>query len=115
MEIEILEERENPLFDRKEVKFLVRHEGSVKRTEVRKELASKVGWDESLTVIKKLDQQFGKTESVGMANLYKSRDSLMEYEPEFILKRDELIKEEGKGKEEEEKEGEAEAQEAGGA
>jgi len=116
VEIEILEERENPLFNRKEVKFLVKHSGIVKRVEVRKALASLVGWDENLVVIKKLEQQFGKTESVGRANLYKEESSLKEYEPEYVLKRNELIEGEKKEEKVEEKaeEEKSEATEAKG-
>ncbi|MFX1317050.1 MAG: 30S ribosomal protein S24e [Promethearchaeota archaeon] len=84
--IEILEERKNPLIDRLEIKFRVDHfaAGSPNRLEVKKKIAAMKNSNEKLTVIKKLKSHFGASYSIGMVNIYENSKELQYFEPFHI-------------------------------
>lgn len=86
MEIEILEEKKNPLIDRTEVKFKVDHfeEGTPNRLEVRKKIAALQGGELSLSIIKKIKSHFGRFHSIGLACIYDNMEELQFYEPFHI-------------------------------
>jgi small subunit ribosomal protein S24e len=86
MEIEILEEKQNPLIDRTEVKFRLQHfgESTPNRLEVKKKIAAMQGSDEKLTIIRKIKSFFGSTESIGSAYVYGNAEDLQFYEPFHI-------------------------------
>ncbi len=85
-EIEILEEKDNPLVNRAEVKFRVDHlgESSPNRLEVRKKIAAMQGAKEQLTIIRKIQSQFGSFYSIGNANVYQDIEDLKYFEPFHI-------------------------------
>jgi len=85
-EIEILEEKENPLINRTELKFRVDHlgEGSPNRLEVRKKIAAMQGAKEQFTIIRKIESKFGKYYSMGNANVYDDIEDLKYFEPFHI-------------------------------
>ncbi len=109
MEVKIVEESENPLVERDEIKFEVEHRNSStpSRAEVLKELSSKLGVSESLIVIDKLATLQGRQIASGIARVYDSEDRLEEFEPDYLVERTEVSKEKSK-ETEEEPEGEAE-------
>ncbi|MEM5790940.1 MAG: hypothetical protein QXP77_02750 [Candidatus Aenigmatarchaeota archaeon] len=65
MEIEILEERTNPFFKRKELKIILKHEGSStpSKQELKKELASKFSLSEERVKIDYIFTRKGSCES----------------------------------------------------
>jgi small subunit ribosomal protein S24e len=97
MEIKIVDQRENPILDRLEVRFLVSHPNAPtpRRSEVRDRLASQLQADPRLVVIEKMASLHGKGETSGIARIYKSEDRLKTLEPPYLLKRMGLL-EEGK-------------------
>lgn len=84
-EIEILEDIENPLLHRREIKF--KTPNGLKRAEIREKLASILNADPNLLVIHWVKTQFGRNYSVGYAKLYSSKEKMEEIEMEHILAR----------------------------
>ncbi len=115
MEVKILHEEKNPLFNRKEIKFEVIHEGkpTPKLTDVKLAIAEKTGSDASHIIIDNFKTLFGIGRTVGNARIYKKMEELKDYEPEYLLKRNNLIQEkkEGESNGEKEEEGNKEAKE----
>ena len=89
LNIEILEEKKNPLIDRTEIKFRIDHfgESTPNRLEVRKKITALQGTDENLTIIVKLKTQFGATYTIGKAYIYDNAKELQYYEPFHIQAR----------------------------
>ena len=85
-EIEILEEKENPLINRTELKFRVDHlgESSPNRLEVKKKIAAMQGVDEKFAMVRKIESKFGKYYSMGHANVYGDIEDLKYFEPFHI-------------------------------
>ncbi len=92
MEIEIIAKKENELLDRTEVKFKAVHpkEGTPQREAVREKLAAIMKATKERVIVDAMDSEFGKTETVGYAKVYKNKDSAMKYEREPTLVRNKL-------------------------
>ncbi len=106
MELKILTEEMNKLFNRKELRFELIHEGepTPKISDVRLKIASMTGGMSSHVVIDKFKTLFGIGRTIGYARIYENKDEMIDYEPEYLLKRNGLIEvKEGEsvGKEEE--------------
>ena len=84
--IEILEEKKNPIIDRTEVKFRIEHfEASTpNRLEVKKKIAALKNAKENYTIIRKIQTQFGSSYDIGLANIYQDSQELQFYEPFHI-------------------------------
>jgi len=84
--IEVIEEKKNPLIDRLELKFRIDHvgESTPNRLEVKKKIAAMQGVDEKLTIIRKLDTHFGALSTVGKACIYENSKDLQYFEPFHI-------------------------------
>ena len=113
MELEILEKRENPLLNRTEVKFRIKHEGekTPERELVKNDLAEELKVSKDLIIVDYIRPHFGIAVSSGYAKIYKSVEDGKKVEPDYVLKRNNFgikTKEEKKEKEEEVKEAEAE-------
>lgn len=85
-EIKILEEKKNPLINRKEIEFRIDHfgTGTPNRLDVKTKLSAIQGSKEKLTIIKKLNTHFGAANIIGKANVYDNADDLKFYEPFHI-------------------------------
>lgn len=83
LNIEITEEKKNPLIDRKELTFRIDHfgAGTPNRLEVKKKIAAIQGSDEKLTIIKHLDTHFGASHTLGKAFIYDNTKDLEYFEP----------------------------------
>ena len=134
MELEIIEKKDNPLLNRTEVKFKVKHQGekTPERELVKNDLAEMLKVNKSLVIIDYIRPGFGIAVSSGYAKIYKSIEDAKKVEPSYILKRNkfgevkkekaEEVKEEAKKEEvqetaedkEEKKEGEEEGKEEEG-
>ncbi|MFX1500940.1 MAG: 30S ribosomal protein S24e, partial [Promethearchaeota archaeon] len=86
LNIEIMEEKKNPLIDRTELTIRIDHfgEGTPNRLEVKKKVAALQGSDEKLTIIKKLDTHFGSSHTIGKAYIYENSKDLVYFEPFHI-------------------------------
>ncbi len=84
--IEILEEKKNPVIDRTEVKFRIDHldASTPNRLDVKKRIASMKNAKEKYTIIRKIKTHFGSSYDIGLANIYQDSKELQFYEPFHI-------------------------------
>ncbi|MDF2955532.1 30S ribosomal protein S24e [Candidatus Alkanophaga liquidiphilum] len=90
MDIEVIEERENPLLERKEIKFRIKHENKGRtpsRKDVRELLVKEFKTSPNLLVVDSLRSEFGKREVIGYAKIYRSEGKLRSVERPHILRR----------------------------
>ena len=98
MELKHVTYRYNPLLERKEVYFEIDHSdvGSTpKRAEVRKLLAEHFGVEVGKVIVRKIETTTGTMVTRGEAHIYDSVEMAMFVEPDYILKRNQVITEEG--------------------
>ncbi|MBC7109472.1 MAG: 30S ribosomal protein S24e [Archaeoglobi archaeon] len=101
MEIEIVEEKENKLLRRREIRFRVKFEGPTPRREdVKKKLCAMLGVSDSLTVIQSMEGVFGKSECTGFAKIYENEEDLKRTEEEHVIRKNFPEKEETQESEE---------------
>lgn len=93
-----MHEEDNPLFNRKEVRFEVVHEGgpTPSLNDIRIALAQKTGSEVMKVVIDSFKTLFGIGRTVGNARIYRELSDLKDYEPLYLLKRNKLVAEEKK-------------------
>jgi len=84
-DIQILNEKENLFFNRKDISFMVTYPtaGTPNRIEVKKKLAALKAVDESLVFIKYLRSRMGKHELKGQTAIYNDEKSA-QIEPRYI-------------------------------
>lgn len=89
MKIEYTNERDNALFERKEVCFEVDHEREATpgRNAVAEEIAKKYGTNRNLVVIEKMASEYGVGKSKGYAKVYANKKAALKYENGKFLKR----------------------------
>jgi len=76
MEIEILNERENPLLERKEINFRVIYKGATpKINDIRSKLIEFLKSDKNLTVVDSIKPEFGRTAAHGYVKIYANSDA----------------------------------------
>ena len=94
MELETISSQENPLLNRTEVHYRIRHphETTPKREAVREELARMLNLPKDRVVIDNMKPQFGKSETLGYAKIYKNREIAQKIERKHVLKRNYLEK-----------------------
>jgi small subunit ribosomal protein S24e len=99
MEVQIDSKKNNPLLNRTEVYFTVKHVGekTPNREIVRNELAEKLNAKKETIVVNFIRPGFGTNETTGYAKVYSSSQKAKELEETHILIRNKLI--EGKKKE----------------
>jgi small subunit ribosomal protein S24e len=87
MDIEILQDKKNPLLGRREVKFKASFQGPTpKRQEARGKIVAILNSDRELTVLDRLDTDFGAQTAQGYVKVYDDRKA-MAIEPAYKLKR----------------------------
>lgn len=85
-----MEEKNNPLLQRREVHFLVvQNLGTPSRQEIKDKLAAYLNSKPELVIIERMKQEFGKRETRGYAKIYESMDRLKNVETEHIIQRNE--------------------------
>jgi small subunit ribosomal protein S24e len=96
MEIEIIDEDENPMLHRTDVRFeLIHEEATPSRLSVRDSLAAKLNKDSSEVVVRKLDTKYGMRKTVGYAKVYEDADHAKEVEQGHALERNKIEIEDG--------------------
>lgn len=91
MEIEILDETENPMLHRTDVTFQVIHEEATpERLSVRDSLAAKLGKDADEVVIRELNTKFGMRTTIGEAKVYDDETFAREIERAYVLDRNKI-------------------------
>ena len=91
MEIEILEQEENPMLHRTDVRFQVVHdEATPSRLSIRDSLAAKLNKDSDEVVVHELDTKFGMRTTVAYAKVYESPEFARDVEQEYMLERNKI-------------------------
>jgi len=91
MDIEIIEEEENPMLHRTDVRFEVTHEEATpSRLSVRDSLAAKLNKDSTEVVVRQLDTKFGMRKTVGYAKVYDSAEHVVDVEQDHMLERNKI-------------------------
>jgi ribosomal protein S24E len=113
LEISILSNKEEKLFDRHSIVFSMEYDSRTpSKDEAKAELCRKVNLRPDFTVITSIEQEFGSRQCTARAHSYSSRESMERYETKHLLGR--LAKKEAKasGEQAEKKEPEAKAEKA---
>lgn len=91
MEIEIIDDTENPMLHRRDVTFKVVHtEATPERLSVRDSLAAKLNKDADEVVIRDLNTKFGMRTTIGRAKVYEDDADAKEIEREYVLQRNKI-------------------------
>ncbi|MDX1748269.1 MAG: 30S ribosomal protein S24e, partial [Halobacteriales archaeon] len=91
MDIEIVEEEENPMLHRRDVTFeLIHDEATPSRLSVRDSLAARLGKSADEVVIRSLDTKFGMRRTVGTAKVYETPNHAQDIEQEYMLDRNKI-------------------------
>ena len=92
MEIQILEEKDNPLLERNEIQLrIIQDAGSPKIADLRKKIAAQLSLDESLFVVQNVYAEYGMNESRCLLKAYKTKERLKEVEADHVLQKNGLL------------------------
>ena len=93
MEIDIRSSKDNPLFGRKDVAFVVLHDGepTPSRVQVRQLVAGELGTKTENVVIAYMGSNTGRGATEGRARAYPSADAARKSERVHLLKRNNLF------------------------
>ena len=95
MDVEIIDETENPMLHRTDVRFRLTHEDATpSRLSVRDSLAAMLNKDADEVVIHELDTKYGMKKSVGYAKVYETSADAHEVEQEYMLERNKITADE---------------------
>ena len=91
MDVDILEEDENPMLHRTDVRFEMTHDDATpSRLSVRDSLAAKLDKDSEEVVVRNLDTKFGMRKTVGHAKVYDGPEYARDVEQEHMLERNKI-------------------------
>ncbi|WP_424016753.1 30S ribosomal protein S24e [Halorientalis pallida] len=91
MDIDIIEETENPMLHRTDVRFEMVHEDATpSRLSVRDSLAAKLNKDAEEVVVHELDTKYGMRKTVGYAKVYDSPEFAADVEQDHMLERNKI-------------------------
>ncbi len=92
MNLEIIEDRKNPLLSRREIEAIIIYElGTPKREEVREEIAKKYNVEKERVIIEKMESLFGARKARAHIHIYDSAEYAKMYERKHILKKHGLL------------------------
>ncbi len=103
MELEIIEDKENRLLNRREIHFRIIHanETTPKRDEVITHLVQSTGTSREKIVVDHIKPEYGIPHCKGYAKVYKTKEDALHIERKPILKRNKLNVGDTKGKKKE--------------
>ncbi|MGN0093383.1 MAG: 30S ribosomal protein S24e [Methanobrevibacter sp.] len=87
MEIEIIEDKENKIFNRKEIKFYINYEGepTPKIIDVKNRLVAQLDSQKDLVVVDTIDPYYGEPRALGYAKVYATKEDVDYIETESVL------------------------------
>ncbi len=88
MEIQIINEKTNPLLNRREISLRVKEKATPSRIEVKGKLAALLNSKPELIVIERLNTIYGKQELAGKAFIYQSEERLKQLAQKHLIDRD---------------------------
>lgn len=94
MDIDIVEDTENPMLHRRDVRFeLIHEEATPERLSVRDSLAATLNKDSKEVVVRTLDTKFGMRKTIGTARVYDSPEDAQDIEQDHMLQRNKITAE----------------------
>ncbi|WP_075049809.1 30S ribosomal protein S24e [Ignicoccus islandicus] len=86
--IHVVEDRYNPLIERRELSIVIHHVGksTPKRCEVKEAIAKSLGIDPNLVIVRKLVTEYGIGRTRGKVHIYNNQKRLEEIEPQKAIK-----------------------------
>ena len=95
MDIRIIEEEDNPMLHRTDVRFEITHdEATPSRLSVRDSLAATLDKDSEEVVVHELNTTFGMRKTAGYAKVYESPEDAQDVEQEHMLERNHITADE---------------------
>ena len=96
MEIEFIEEKENKLFNTKEIKFYVDYDGEAtpKLLDIKSKLVALLNTKKDLIVVDNVQPHYGEPKAAGYAKVYDTVDDLKFIEAKHIIAKNEEPEEE---------------------
>jgi small subunit ribosomal protein S24e len=90
MKAEIIEERDNPILKRKEIKMVIEHIDSATppRVEIKKLLKALKDYDENKMVIKEVRNIFGIGKDEVTIFVYEDEELMKKLEPKYLFERE---------------------------
>ncbi len=88
MEIQIINDRTNPILNRREISLKVKEKATPSRIEVKGKLAALLNSKTELIVIERLNTIYGKQELMGKAFIYQSEERLKQLAHKHLVDRD---------------------------
>ena len=87
MEIEFIEEKENKLFNRKEIKFYVDYDGEAtpKILDIKSKLVALLNTKKDLIVVDNVQPHYGEPKAVGYAKIYATVEDLNYIETKHVI------------------------------
>ncbi len=93
MDIQVIEEKSNPMLNRREVVFKVIHDESTpSRKSVVERLAATLNTKIGLVYVDSLKTEFGKRETIGYAKIYETAERAKQVERPHIVERNTFTK-----------------------
>lgn len=88
MDIKVIEDRNNPMLERREVIFKIEHDGPTpSRKSVVDNIVATMNSKQGLVVVDRMKTEFGKRETVGYAKIYESEKRVIEVERPYVIER----------------------------
>ena len=106
MEIEFIEEKENKVFNRKEITFYVDYDGEAtpKILDIKSKLVALLNTKKELLVVDNVQPHYGEPKALGYAKIYGTVDDLTYIETNHVLAKNEEVAEASEETEEAEEE-----------
>jgi len=87
MKLEVIEKKEEPLFNRENIKVNLNFEGKTpSRQSLKDKLSTQLKANSELVIIRKIGQKFGSTSASCEARIYKDVESLKKLESQKYIK-----------------------------
>lgn len=95
MEITIIEEKENKLFNRNEIKFYVEYEGEAtpKVLDIKSKLVAILNTKKDLIVVDNVQPHYGEPKALGYAKVYATPADLEYIETEAVIRKNTEVEE----------------------
>jgi small subunit ribosomal protein S24e len=93
LEIQVIEEKNNPNLNRREIVFKVIHDESTpSRKSVVERLAATMNSKSNLVFVDSMNTEFGKRETIGYAKIYETAERAKQVERVHIIERNTFTK-----------------------
>ncbi|MCE8423215.1 MAG: 30S ribosomal protein S24e [Candidatus Methanoperedens sp.] len=87
MELQIIQDKTNPLLKKREILIKINNKGTPSRIDIKNKLAAMANSKPELIVIEHLDTVFGKQEVIGTVSVYQNEERLKQLVHQHLLAR----------------------------